>query len=249
MSKSLGGTLFGYRCLSQDYCLAESVACLKEFCDEIILLDAGSDDGTAELMKSFEDKKTKVILLSKEEWDSQHGAQKLNYFTNKAIDHLTTEYNFNLQADEILHEKCYNKVREVIEFGHEGYLVKRINLWGSPYTQLNVEHSRNPCSYEIIRLAKSYCKSVGDAESIDAQCVTDYVEDIVIWHYGFVRDKKIMKQKTIHIQRDVFGMTPDVKLDGSDVFEPYKWFDKDKDLIPIPSPHPKLMNEWIKTRP
>ena len=248
MAKTLGGTMFVYNAISQDYCMDEAIQCLKEFTDEVILLDAGSTDGTAERLKLFEDKKTKVILLNNEEWHSQHGAEKLNYFTNKAFEHLTTEYNFYLQADEILHEKSYKKVREVIELGHEGYMVKRINLWGSPYTQLNVEHSRNPCSYEVIRLAKSYCKSVGDAESIDAQCVLDFVEDIRIYHMGFVRFRDIMKQKTIHIQRDIFGMTPDVKLDGSEIFQPYKWFDKIKDLVPIDEPLPKLIQQWSKER-
>ena len=86
MSKqSLGGTLFCYNGIKHDYCISEAINSLKALCDEIVLLDAGSDDGTAELMQSFADEKTKVICLPKEEWNRHQGREKLAYFTNIAI--------------------------------------------------------------------------------------------------------------------------------------------------------------------
>jgi len=247
--KKLGGTLFIRNGLRYDYCFKESILCLKEFCDEVVVVDAGSDDGTIEILKSLEDSKTKIIYLDKEEWDSQYGREKLNYFTNKAIEQLTAEWNFNLQADEITHEKSYQSIRDAINSNiGEAYMCSRINLWGSPYKQLDVPLNRMPCSIQVIRLAKSIYRSWGDAESIDAQCKFDFVDKIKIYHYGFVRSKKVMVDKIINMQRDVFQVPIDEKLNGMEVFDATAWF-TENDLRLVDEPPPLIIRDWIKTRP
>ena len=65
---------------------------------------------------------------------------------------------------------------------------------------------------------------------------------------GFVRDRKIMKDKAIHIQRDVFKLDYDKKLDGIDYFEPDRWFNPKEDLKPIDEPLPELIKDWAKKR-
>lgn len=249
MSKRLGGSLFIRNGVQFDYCFKEAIECLQQFCDEVVVVDAGSDDGTIEILKQLEDKKTKIIYLDKEEWDEQQGREKLNYFTNKAIEQLTAEWNFNLQGDEIVHEKSYQFIREAINSNiGEAYMCTRINLWGSPYKQLDVPINRMPCSFQIIRLAKSIYRSWGDAESLDAQCKMNFVDKINIWHYGFVRSRKVMVSKIENMQKNVFLIDTDPKLDGMEIFDSTAWF-TENDLRLIDSPHPKIMNEWIKTRP
>lgn len=248
--KKLGGTLFIRNGLQYDYCFVEAIKSLQEFCHEVIIIDAGSTDNSQSLLKPLEDSKTKIIYLDGSEWEREQGREKLAYFQNKAIDNLTTEWNFCLQADEIVHEKSYDSIHRAINSGlGESYMCSRINLWGSPYYKLNVEHARMPCSKEIIRLAKTQYRSWGDGESIDAQCVMNFVNDIEIWHYGFVRKKEVMKSKIINMQCAVFGMENyDQKLNECEVFNSKLWFDGD-DLAIIDSPHPKIIKEWILTRP
>lgn len=249
--KRLGGTLFVRNGVQYDYCFKEAIMSLKEFCDEVIVVDAGSDDiGTIEVLKTLEDSKTKIIYRDKEEWFEQHGREKLAFFTNKAIEHLTSEWNFNLQADEIVHEKSYDTIHKAINSGlAEAYMCSRVNLWQSPYLQLNVEHERMPCSKEIIRLTKSCYRSWGDGESIDAQCIYDFVRSIKIYHMGFVRKREVMKGKIINMQEAVFEMgSHDAKLDGDDMFHPELWFDPKKDLRPIDEPLPILIQQWAKER-
>lgn len=254
MSKKLAGTLFVRNGKQFDYCYTESIKCLLEFCDHTFVVDAGSDDGTDEDILSISEGNDKItfIRLPPAEWHSQHGKEKLNYFTNVAIvaaEKAGYEYQFNLQSDEIVHEKSYDAIRNAIETGKEGFMCTRINLWKDAYHYLNVPHERKPCSSEIIRLTKSYCRSVGDAESVDAQCIMDYVNDIHIWHYGFVRKREVMRAKVINMQRDVFGMEYDKKLDQEELFNPDLWFDPKTDLSIINYPHPKIMLDWIKDRP
>src|SRR5947207_9411300 len=106
---TLGGTLMIHNGDKLDYCWREAVECLKALCDQVVICEVGSDDNTDSAVRPFADYKTKVINLSREEWDSQHGKEKLNYFTNKAIEQLDTDWNLNLQGVEIIHEKSFSK--------------------------------------------------------------------------------------------------------------------------------------------
>ena len=247
----LAGTLFVHNGERFDYCYLEAIKCLTEFCDYTIVVDAGSNDGTAEKLKELNYPNFKVIYLTNEEWEAQTGKEKLNYFTNVAIqeaDRMGFQYQFNLQSDEIVHEKSYEVIRKAIQDNEDGYLCSRINLWGSPYKKLIVDQSRMPCSDKVIRLAKTNRRSVGDAESLGVvKLETKYADDIRIYHMGFVRDRKIMKDKVIHIQEKVFGVNHDPKLDGVDEFVPERWF-SESDLQLIDEPLPLIIQDWAKKR-
>lgn len=235
--------------LKWDYPFEESILSMQEHCDEVIILDAGSRDGTAQVLKKHENAKTKVIYLDRTEWEEQKGWQKLNYFSNKAIAELTAEWNFYQQSDEILHERCYNVVREAMESGKaESYLCARFNLWSSPYKMINVEGNRNPCSTAVVRLAKSKYMTGGDAESIHCDNVcSDYVNHIRLYHMGFVRSKEVHADKIRNMQANIFQVTPDVKLEGMTTFEPERWF-SEGDLIDIPEPLPRIIQSWARQR-
>lgn len=251
MSKKLAGTLFIRNGITYDYCYLEAIKCLQEFCDFVFVIDAGSTDGTAESLEGIQGFKTAISYLKPEDWEAQQGKEKLSYFSNIAAaqaEALGFEYMINLQGDEVIHEKSYEAIRRAIETKKEAYMVSRINLWRSPYTYLNVPQNRLPCSTQIIRLTKTKYRSIDDAESIDAQCVLDFVDQIKIYHMGYVRKREVMKAKVINMQRDVFGMTPDEKLNGSDLFNPDNWFDPKEDLALIDEPLPLIIQDWAAER-
>lgn len=45
----LGGSIFIHNAIEFDYCLEASVSSLAALCDEVVLLDASSTDGTTDL--------------------------------------------------------------------------------------------------------------------------------------------------------------------------------------------------------
>lgn len=251
MSKKLAGTLFIRNGIEHDYCFVEATKCLTEFCDHVFVVDAGSDDGTKEvLLKMNPDK---ITLIFRNDWEEVKGKEKLNFFTNIAIKKAQEEgyeYQFNLQADEIISEKSYAEIRKAISDGDEGYMCKRINLWASPYMQLDVPLNRMPCSTSIVRLAKTKYRSYDDAENVGVPLVNTYFEGgIRIYHMGFVRKREVMKSKIINMQCNVFGMEHyDAKLDQAEIFNPDLWFNPQTDLRPIDEPLPKLIQQWAKER-
>ena len=250
----LAGTTFIRNGKTYDYCYMETIKCLLEFCDHVFVVDAGSDDGTLEDLESITSPKITLIKRPTEEWFEQQGTgmTKLCYFTDIAIDAAQKDgydYNFYLQCDEIVHERSYDRIREAINLGDHGYLCTRVNLWGSPYTQISVPPNRMPCSPQVIRLAKTECRSYGDAESLAVPRLNkSWVEDIVIYHMGFVRKREVMKDKVINMQENVFELGHhDPKLDLEDTFNPKYWF-SDEDLDFIEEPLPAIIQKWAEDR-
>lgn len=248
-NKKLGGVIFCIDAIKYDYCIEESIQCLKELVDETVILDAGSNDGTVELLKKYEDDNTHLVLLDRSEWEKQKGREKLAYFQNMALSFLSTDYYFLLQADEIITEESFPYIRQALRNpSPESYICKRINLWQDCDHYINVPVNRQPCSLMVNRLAKTDKKSYGDGESIDARGSMEFINNITIVHYGFVRKKEVMKSKIINMQEGVFQISHDPKLDQSEIFNSELWF-KDKELSKINFEHPKWIKNWVNQRP
>ena len=249
----LGGTVIICDALRQDYCIREAIQCLQAFCDEIVVLDAGSTDGTREYIWDLtQHPRTKLVSVTNEEWLAQQGRTKLSYFTNVARDFLSTTWHFNLQADEILHQHCIWTVRNAIETASDdvqAFRVTRINLWGDPYHQLNVPQDRKPVSTEIIRLARTQYDSYDDAESLQAPAVDTILHDARIYHMGFVRDRRKHLVKIRHIQDEVFLIDHDKRIDGMTEFDPWAMGFTHEDVEPIKEPLPVFIQDWARTRP
>lgn len=247
---TLGGATFIYNGEQQDYCWRETIDCLLELCDQVVVCDAGSTDGTQQLILERYSGKVDIISMLPEQWNMQQGREKLSHFSNIAIRHLNTDWFFYLQADEIIHENSFDFIREAITFDNiDGYLVRRHNLWRDPLHRLNVPQERKPCSTEVIRLARRGHYCVGDAESLAVNNVHTYgdINNMEIFHMGFVRDKKKHLEKIRHMQDEVFLIEHDKRIDGMETFNSYAWFD-DNDIVPIGKPLPRFIQQWSRDR-
>lgn len=251
MAKSLGGSLLIRNGCKFDYPFIQAIDCLLEFTDKVCVCVVPTEDETySEVYERYSsNKNVRIRPISDFDWHTMDFQNKyrLSIFTNYAIEMLDTDYVFNLQGDEIVDPESYQYIQQAMQEGYEGYLCKRINLWGSPHTQLNVEHSRKPCSTEIVRLAKTCYRAYDDAESLAAPVVDKYLEKIKIWHLGFVRKCEVHPAKIREMQGNIFKCGVDSKLEGMEVFDSTKWFGPE-DLIPIEGELPPLIQQWAKER-
>lgn len=256
--KTLGGSTFVWNAIEQDYSIIESLECLYELCDQVSVAFGGTD-GTLDLVLNWIQEKIatdpgraiRFHIISLEEWASQQGREKLSYFSNIAIEKLDTDYFYYQQADEITHENCFGAIRKAIESEEEAYMVSRVNLWGSPFTALNVAQYRKPVSTEIVRLAKRQYRCVGDAESLGVpECNLNHIQDIRIYHNGFVRDKHKHLVKIRHIQEDIFLFPEaDVRIkDCPDGFDPWAFGFTPMDVAIVTEVLPKFMITWAQER-
>ena len=254
MSKTLGGFLFVKDGVKYDYCFEETIMCLLQFCDKVSCLVIEGEDETVERVKNIEilnPEKLLITILPESQWEETKGLGKLklSYFQNIAASFLDTDYQFLLQADEIVHEDSYKYIRQAMEWGIDGFLCTRINLWKSPYLQLNVPQERKPCSTQVIRLTKKGYVTYDDGENIDCLSVPDLLPFIRIYHVGFVRKREVMKSKVSNMQKVVFEMeNHDNKLDLEEIFNPDLWFTPEIDLEPIKEPLPALIQRWAAER-
>lgn len=253
--KQLAGTMFVRNGIQYDYCFMEAIESLLDLCDAVYVCDAGSNDGTLEMLRAIDHPKFNLIERDDIEWRRQsgRGCSKLCYFTDIAIEAAERDgykYNIYCQADEVIHEKSFKHIRKACQLGFEGYMISRINLWGSPYYQLDVTQDRLPCSKEVIRLAKTKYRSIGDAESLNVPHVNlMFINDIRMYHMGFVRDREKMVDKSINMQENIFEMdSHDPKLDEGPMFNPNLWFNVFKDLKLINEPLPKTVKSWAANR-
>jgi hypothetical protein len=248
MNKALGGVLFVCDGRKWDYSFLESAQCLMEMCDQVILGAFTDDDLNS--MVSIQSDNCEVFDL-RGRWEDVKGRYRLAYWANYLKHKLETEWYISQQADEVIHEDCFPAIREAIEhpLNSDGFAISRINLWGSPYTALDVPQDRKPVSTEVCRLARTKFDSVDDGESIQVPRISwSFLDRIRMYHTGFVRDKAIHPKKIIHLQEDVFQMgTHDARCDGEEVFDPWKRYNLE-DVKPIKEELPKYLTEWARAR-
>lgn len=260
---TLGGHMMVCRGNKLDYCWLEAIESVLPVVDEFALV-LFSDDDLESFKASYLSKESKINVqkLNESDFDNRTDKQlRLNHFTNVAREMLTTEWQFQIQADEVLHEDCYFTIRELMKNPkHEAYAVQRRSTWGDPYHYINYPKlyaegrgGELPCSEYVVRLAKTKYLSYGDAESLDAPFTWDYKDAIRLYHAGFVREPKKKTEHILHIQEKVFDLgyhdprtDADIKENGG-AFRPYTRFSR-FDLLPCMEAPPKVLKKWIAER-
>ena len=113
-------TLSGYTttkdCISQNYPFEEAINSMLGFCDQVVVVDGGSKDGTWQRLEELAEKDHR-ILIEKRERDWNHKRFALFDGMQKAYARslCTGEWCWQQDSDEIVHEKDYNKVKKLMK--------------------------------------------------------------------------------------------------------------------------------------
>lgn len=253
------------RGLRFDYPFMQVIESMYPVCEQIAVTLFSDDDLTTFMEKYHNDKKFVLSKLEESDFDNSKGGQRLALWKNYTIEKLTTEWNLNLEADEVLHESSHEAVLEAVNSlnAPAGYMIRRFNLWGDPYHRLRspselyaLGYGYGPCQDKVRRLCKTQYRSnpIGDAESIDIPTMSiSYTDKIRTYHMGFVRDRKTEVTSRIHIQEKVYELARaderfyDDLTKNNGEFDPYTRFKKEE-LVQIDEPLPKVIQQWAKER-
>jgi len=118
----------------------ESIGSMLGFCDEVVVVDGGSIDGSIEKIRALDLEKIKVY---ERKWDWEEPGMD---GTQKAFGRAMCSGDFLWQqdADEVVHEDDYEKIRKlVLRFPSSVSLVHLpiIELWGHPQQVRTDRHS------------------------------------------------------------------------------------------------------------
>lgn len=189
-----------------DYPAVEAIRSILPLCDEVIVLVGQSDDETLALIKSIQDPK---IRIEHSIWDDslREGGRVLAVETDKALQLINPEadWAFYIQADEVLHEKYIDTVKNAMAFYQdksevEGLLFDYTHFYGS-YDYVGVSRRWYRKEIRVIRNDKRI-HSYRDAQGFrkDGKKLAVAAIPASIFHYGWVKHPELQqaKQQSFH---------------------------------------------------
>jgi len=245
------------------YPIAESIRSILPIVDEFVVALGQSDldDDTRQRIEAINSDKIRIVETI---WDTSkypNGTENAHQ-TDIAKEHCSGDWLFYLQADEVVHEKYHqtikNRCKDLLHNNAvEGLLFKYRHFWGD-YWHYQESHGWYPNEIRIIRndpeihsweSAQSFRRIPNfDGKNYRQQDGTYKLKvaslDAYIYHYGWVRPPQYMQSKrkaleTIHKGKDK-------------VNELYSDEDKSFDYGPLNlakkfnGSHPSVMEDWIK---
>lgn len=145
----------------------EAIHSVLPVCDEFIVVVGDSSDGTREAVEKIDDPRVKIVDSV---WDMslRKGGKVFAQQSNIGLDHISGDWAFHIQADEVMHERSLPILKKLMEdYRHndkmDGFLFPFLHFWGDYY---HIRSSRRVHPYEIRlfknnKLIRSYRDSQG----------------------------------------------------------------------------------------
>ncbi len=233
-----------------DFPIIESICSLLPICDEFVVAVGKGNDNTIELIKSINSDKIKILETV---WDEslQEGGRVYAEETNKALHTISekSDWAFYIQGDEVLHEKYYNNIRATMEHYKndeevDGLLFDYVHFYGS-YNFVGDSPNWYRREVRIVRPRKdiySYRDAQGFRKGSN-QKLNVKLANAVIFHYGWVKDPRIMQDKHLHIHHYWYGDEAEKHVKISPKGFDYSVVDS---LSLFEDTHPTIMKDRIK---
>jgi len=126
MSYNLSGCVFIKDCFRGAFCLFESMHQLLPLCDEFIVMDLGSTDGTLEALKEIKAHNPKVYLVQSKFYEQD--AAIFAHLANDLVAICSQPNVLYYQADEIWHENLISLTRQALDTGQRDLSFWRVQL-------------------------------------------------------------------------------------------------------------------------
>ena len=233
----------------------EAYQSILPVCDEFIVTVGEGNDGTKEAIQKLNDPKIRIIDTV---WDMSLRANGKIFAqqTNMALDAITGDWAFHIQADEVIHENDIYKIKEAVERNDndkrvEGFILPFIHFWGG-YDHIRTSRRVHKNEVRLFRNGlgvRSYRDSLGFRKYRDFKAYANDTEkgeklrvkkiDAPIYHYTEVRGPGAKTKKASAI-----GAFYE-KNDGKPVQKEEYGYDR---LEKFTGTHPRLMSEKVKAQ-
>lgn len=234
-----------------DYCAELAVQSMLPVCDEIVVCDGESTDGTKQFFEewSFREPKIRVVTYP---WPGPH--RDLGWWVNWlqfARGHLRFPTQLALDADEVLDARGFETIRRLANERNKSALFHRINYWRDPQHQ--APHNRC-CGTLVARLGPSdlYMPSDEPHPAVHPNIRTAAARYPGLWihHLGFLRKPEAFIAKSKVVQNAFFGSVDSRLIDAEQQGQDWRqreYFDG-LSLEPATEPLPELIKPWLRTR-
>jgi glycosyltransferase involved in cell wall biosynthesis len=115
--------------LGQGYPFVEAIASALPICDEFLISDGYSTDGTYEILQKIADLNTKV-KVHRYHWPDKKDITVLADVTNEVRSKCRCDYIFSLQANEVIHEQSAPLIKALPS------MFPDVETFSFPYVQL-----------------------------------------------------------------------------------------------------------------
>jgi hypothetical protein len=233
-----------------DYPIIEAIHSILPLCDEIIVSVGQSEDETLSLIQNINSSKIKIIQSV---WDDskREGGRTFAIETDKAFQAVSTDadWAFYIQADEVVHEKYHNAIREaLIKFKDDkrvdGLLFNYKHFYGS-YDYVGDSWQWYRREIRIIRNNKkifSYKDAQGFRKTLNDKLRVKLI-NAFIYHYGWVKDPRIMQTKVVGYFKYYYT---DEQIQSNVVLSEEYNYGKIDSLSVFDETHPAVMTDRIK---
>jgi glycosyltransferase involved in cell wall biosynthesis len=182
-----------------DYPFLESIQSILPICDEFVIAVGHSEDDTLDKIRALGSSKIRIIETI---WDEslRTGGHVLADQTNIALDQVTGDWAFYLQADEVIHERDLpGIIRAMEQHLHnvqvEGFLFPYLHFFGS-YRYVGSSRQWYRHEVRIVRPGIGV-RSWKDAQGfrINGRKLFVVPIDATIYHYGWVKPPTVQLEK------------------------------------------------------
>lgn len=127
-AQTISGYTTVYNCISQKYPFLQSIQSLLGFCDEVVVVDGGSTDGTWETLKNLSQQESRLVVKQIiRDWSHPRFAVFDGMQKAEARKLCSGDFCWQQDSDEIVHENDYSKIRNLVK-----HFPKGVNLLSLP---------------------------------------------------------------------------------------------------------------------
>ena len=107
----ISGYTTTYNCIDQKYPYIQSIKSMLGFCEEVVVMDGGSTDGTFEALLTLAETEYRLVVKqNKVDWNAPRAAVEDGLQKARARSFCTQKYCWQQDSDEIVHEDHYQAI-------------------------------------------------------------------------------------------------------------------------------------------